>query len=128
VKPHDIFLYSTHEENKQNCLNWRTLKINKKRHMLVCTDLLVDCVMLCSVTIIQEQVLFPTESRYYFDVSKIMYCTWPRSNKRNMAHLKILSQRLFHKYEWEFKRRRQETDVDILERTEQTTGTIQCHS
>lgn len=71
--------------------------------MLVCIGLLVECVMLGSVTIIQQNILFPAERTNYFDVSKITNCAWPRSNKRIMAHLKILCQRSFSQTEWEFK-------------------------
>jgi len=63
--------------------------------MQMCTGSLVDSVMLCSVNIIQQKILFPTERTNYFDVSKIMNCTWPVSNKIIMAHLKILCQRIF---------------------------------
>ena len=70
--------------------------------MLVCTGLLVERVMLGSVAIIQQNVLFPAERTNYFDVSKIMNCAWPRSNKRIMAHFKILCQRSFSQTEWEF--------------------------
>jgi len=38
------------------------------------------------------------------------------------------SKNLFSQTEWEFKRRRQDIEVDIFERTEQATGNIQCHS
>jgi hypothetical protein len=41
--------------------------------------------------------MFPTERTNYFDVSKIMNCTWARSNKRIMTHLKIRSQFFFHR-------------------------------